>query len=195
MRPESSGAFKIKVTNRGAFSGRLTIQNKRYSWHGRLDHTGFARIPVLRRPIRPVVVTLNLDLIGMDGISGEVTDGDWISELRGFRASPGIINSDLRGKKILFDLINGDESFGSGTVQLNTMPKIRGRLSNGESLAHALTLYENGQSPFYFALSEGRAVLLGWMTLQNGPPPIVFGEFVFGTTNGFSEVIDMSPPK
>ncbi len=85
LRPESSGQFNLKVTGSGTFSGKLTMQNKSYPLSGQLDYLGRIKMPVLRRPLRPVVITLNLDLSGVAGITGEVTDGEWISELIGGR--------------------------------------------------------------------------------------------------------------
>ena len=69
------------MTSSGSFSGKLTIGGKTFALGGRLDYLGHIKLPVLRRPIKPVVVTLNLNLSGRNQISGEVTDGEWISGL------------------------------------------------------------------------------------------------------------------
>jgi hypothetical protein len=210
VRPETSGSFKLNVTSRGTFSGRLTIQNKNYPLHGQFDYSGFVRFPVLRSPRLPAVITLNLDLLGANGISGavtsaivtlvtndsttiETTHNGWGSVLHGNRmVSVPEFNSGLRNRELRFDLKSGEENFGSGVIHFNAT-RILGRLSSGELLNQTLFLSQNGQIPFYSSLNNGDTVLFGWLTLQNSLPPSVSGELVFGTTNGFSSLVDFVP--
>ena len=86
VAPESSGLFTLRVTSRGAFSGKLTLDGKHYRLHGRFDYLGRAKLAVLRRSLSPLAVTLNLDLInGTTEVTGAVTSGEWTSTLLGNR--------------------------------------------------------------------------------------------------------------
>jgi len=213
VRPQTSGSFKLNVTSRGTFSGRLTIQNKNYPLHGQFDYSGYAKVPVLRRPLLPAVATLNLDFLDTNKIGGEVisaivtnvivtnalatntvtTNIGWSSVLLGNRTVPiAEFNPDLRGDEFRFDLKSSEENFGSAVAQFDA-GRLRGRLSSGEPFSQTLSLSRNGRSPFYSSLNNGSAVLVGWLTLENSPRPALGGEIVFGTTTGLSAVMEIVP--
>ncbi|MEO6035241.1 MAG: Ig-like domain-containing protein, partial [Verrucomicrobiota bacterium] len=84
-RAESSGFVKLNLTQNGNFSGKITIAGRMFPIRGAFDFLGRAEIPVLRRPMVPVVVTLQLDLDQLTEITGEVTDGHWTSSLAAAR--------------------------------------------------------------------------------------------------------------
>ncbi|MEP6662566.1 MAG: Ig-like domain-containing protein [Verrucomicrobiota bacterium] len=87
-RPENSGVVLLQLTSRGSFSGRLTVNGRRFALSGQFDFMGHVRLPVLRRPIQPVVLDLQLDLQGTRAVEGTVSDGDWIANLNAAPAMP-----------------------------------------------------------------------------------------------------------
>jgi hypothetical protein len=189
VRPESSGSFKIRVTARGAFSGKLMMQKKIYALRGQLDHLGRARVPVLRRPIKPVVLTLDLDLDGMKEIIGEVTDGEWISKLRGGRIVSGAqAQAVLPRGEFAFNSISGETELGNGIAQINSAIKIRGNFFGENTFAATLFPLESGESAVCIFLKGGSPVVLGWLAWRDAARSPLAGHLILATTNLWTNV-------
>ena len=78
--PEGSGFLRATVSRSGSFSGFLIVDSRGYPFAGRLDYRGEATIPVVRRPLRPVVLHFTANLTNGSGqINGTATDGTWTS--------------------------------------------------------------------------------------------------------------------
>src|SRR5262249_40914778 len=51
FRPEDSGFFRLQLNAQGAFSGKVTLQEGDYAFHGRFDPFGNAQVGVVRRAL------------------------------------------------------------------------------------------------------------------------------------------------
>jgi len=194
VRPESSGIFKINLTARGAFSGKLTIQNKTYPMRGQLDHTGLIRFAILRRPMTNLALTLLFDMSGANKVTGGV-ESEWSSVLRGNRVvSVAELDPGLRGKQFQFDLAIDDEKVGEGNLKAASALKIRGRILD-ERFTQVLFPSASGESAFYRSWNRGGAVLLGWANVQNDPGALLRGDLILGTTNDFSARVNILPAR
>ena len=71
-----AGSFVLSLSSAGAFSGKITQGHKRYSFTGRFDINGDASIIILRPGLLPLNTHLLLDLLGVTGITGTMTDGN-----------------------------------------------------------------------------------------------------------------------
>ena len=194
VRPESSGIFKINLTARGAFSGKVTIQNKAYPMRGQLDYTGFIRFAILRRPMTNLALTLSFDMSGENSVTGSV-ESEWSSVLRGNRVvSIAELDPGLRGKLFQFDLAIDEEKVGDGNVKAASALKIRGRILD-ERFSQVLFPSASGESAFYFSWNRGGAVLLGWTAVQNDPDALLRGDLILGTANDFSARVSILPAR
>jgi hypothetical protein len=77
----SAGYFTAKVTDRGAYSGKLTLAGRAYVLSGGFDSAGRATATIARPGLSPLNVQLQVDLSGGDQIRGRVATGGWSAEL------------------------------------------------------------------------------------------------------------------
>jgi hypothetical protein len=167
VRATNSGFIKIQVTGRGKFSGKLTIDGRNFPLRGALDYLGNAEIPLLRRPISPVLVTLNLDLSGANGISGEVTDGNWVSALAAKKAlEDAIIAPRLRAanRSITFGVV-GEPLAPDALIEVR---KLRSSGAVGFGFSDS-TMKRN--SPTAFWASDNSAPFFFWF--DHSRPPVL----------------------
>lgn len=176
VRATNSGFIKLKVTSRGKFSGKLTLDGRNLRLHGALDYLGNAEIPLLRRPISPVLVTLNLDLSGANGISGEVTDGNWVSVLAAKKAlERAVIAPRLRtgNRSITFDVI-GELLSPDAVIEarkLRSSGAVSFRFTDSTTKKNSPTAFwaANNSAPFFFWFDHSRPPVLGNAHLNSEP--------------------------
>ncbi len=189
----SSGMIKLNVTGNGKYSGKLTIAEKSFPLRGQFDYRGYSKLPVLRRPIQPVVLAMNLDLDGQKGINGELTDGFWTSVVSAEHVTANSAGKNSSAGWFAFDLLNGNQSLGNGIAQLNQGVKISAHLSFSSTVVKRFTPTDSGSIPVYLPLRNGAEVLLGWLEFAHSPMVGIFGDLILGTTNGIAPVIMISP--
>ncbi|MBI3850258.1 MAG: immunoglobulin domain-containing protein [Verrucomicrobia bacterium] len=195
---KSSGFFSLHVDGFGAFSGGLVVDGGRSLFRGRFDAHGHVKVPVLRRQLAPVVLTLNLDLSNTTGrMDGQVTAGQWSAELRGDRCVfPALASSPLPTGAGPFLLRRHDNSMeiARGVAKINPFGRVRlrGSLSDGPKFNMTTFLTPNGDCPFYVSLQVGSETMIGWLNFANVSTP-VYGTNLFWVssgTNGFSFQLD-----
>ena len=167
VRPESSGFVKLAVTRRGSFSGKLTIAGRTFPLRGTFDYLGRARIPVLRRPAQPVLVTLQIDLNGLNQITGDVTDGHWISIL----SAEKVLNTATARERI--KQANSVFSFQSAPglsaetanvvfVNVGAGGALKFRLHrDGKTAFINSSLSHKNSAPIYFWMGDGQPPVIG----------------------------------
>jgi plastocyanin len=168
VRATNSGFIKIQVSSRGKFSGKLTLDGRNLPLRGALDYSGNAEIPLLRRPISPVLVTLNLDLSGANGISGEVTDGNWVSVLVAKKAlERAVIAPRLRtgNRSITFDVI-GEPLSPDAAIEvrkLRSSGAVSFRFTDSTTKKNSPTAFwaADNSAPFFFLFDRSRPPVLG----------------------------------
>jgi subtilisin family serine protease len=196
--PDNAGYFRLTVTAAGRFTGKLAMGGRRYGFHGTLDPSGDASVMVKRGKLKPLALTLHLDLVhGTDEIIGSVTDGDWTSELSGgrniFHAKS---NPARQAGARAFILARADESRATAATGLSTLSKsgaarVKGRLTDGRAFSAASLLTRDGDCPFYLSFSKGSEVVIGWLNFPASPAPTASGTvlWVRTGTNAFAATL------
>ena len=171
VTPESSGFLRITVNRSGTFSGSLVIDRRSYPFFGRLDARGMSDIPVLRRPLRPVVIHFEARLPEAVRVYGTVTDGSWIASFNMRRKS-----TLQRTRQLLFNRYLAFMRIGSETNSDEV--ELAGVLPNG-ALIFRLAADRNrfsipafpandafaGETPVYFPKRRGQLPVLGYAHL------------------------------
>jgi hypothetical protein len=121
-------------------------------------------------------VTLQVDVSNTNRLTGTVTDGVWLADLRGNRALFSVTNASpfagnytlaLRGTNGGPLLPEGD-GFGRATVSSAGQIKLTGVLADAAKLTQTATVSENGEWPLYVSLYGGQGQVIGWLTFTNG---------------------------
>ena len=82
----NAGSFKVNVSARGTFVGRLTVGTAKYTFRGKFDSSGAITATAKRFRQPSLSVQLSLDLFGNTGrIDGVITDSLWTAMLEGHR--------------------------------------------------------------------------------------------------------------
>lgn len=187
---QSSGAFALKLTTKGTFSGTLQNGAARYSLSGKFDLSGHARLTNGPRSMNPMYVDLQLEMnLGADRLSGTVSNALWSAGLAGDRA---VFNAKTNRAPqtgqytMILPGTAGDtnEPAGDGFAMLTVGTAGQVRLaisfSEGTKASQASTLSKNGQWPLYVPLYSGQGSVVSWMTITNpGPDSVLGGELVW----------------
>jgi hypothetical protein len=176
--PESSGSFRMQLGSSGAFSGNLVMGGRSFPFHSRFNPGGDATLALLRRGLRPVVLTMQLDLTrGTGELSGFVTNvaGKNVvaSRLTAQRTVSGITGpapyqAAVRRFLIEQQQANGLVPVGNATVRIGPTGLVRftGRLGEGWRFVCASGVGQDGSVPFYVSLSGGAESMMGWVRLS-----------------------------
>lgn len=177
IRQNSAGSFKMSVSARGAYSGRLQIGPSRYSFSGRLDsllqitkiiHRPDPGAPVLELSLGPGPETGEL--------VGQVTDRVWVSSLLAFRAvfKAQSHPAPYAGSYTL--IVPGQDDnpafpaghgFGGVRVDRGGVVYFAGILADGNRMTESTLVSGNGLWPFYIPLHSGKQSVMGWMAFTN----------------------------
>jgi hypothetical protein len=171
---ESSGAIVATVTSAGAFSAKLRLAGRSYSFSGELSVTGEAVKTLQRRGLSPL--TLQLDLGLTNGpLTGAISDGTWTADLVADAAVYSTANPAPQAGKYTL-LIPGSENasaqpggngFGAVTVSDTGNVTFSGILGDGTPVSSTGIVSSEGQWPFYASLYGGKGSILGWLTFTN----------------------------
>ena len=193
--PEVTGSFTLQVGGFGAFTGSLILNGTRSSFQNQFNAAGHAQFAVLRPSLRPVAVTLELDLTnGTDTIQGSVTDGSPTNLLSGNRVVfIAQSNPAPQAGVHLFSLQRLDrasepEAAVAATISAAGGAAFRGRLRDGRSFSLATALAKDGSAPFYLPLSRGTEIVAGWFRFGEDSSTPVAGtvNWMMSGTNGFA---------
>ena len=171
LQPQSSGAFKLSVSTRGAYSGSLQLGTVKLPFSGLLDPSSHAAIQVPRKNANALVVTFSLG--PSNQVNGSVSDGTWTANLYGEQLMsrspakyPGKYAMVIQGNTAASpSLGNG---FGVFTAGSGATVKFAGALADGTKLSQGAAFTQTGKWPFYVSLYSGNGLAMGWLTLANG---------------------------
>jgi subtilisin family serine protease len=179
VTPDNSGAFRLNVTKKGRFTGRILNQGRGHGFHGQFDATGNVSLTVKRGSRTPLTVSLRVNLVQPnDEVAGLVTDGSWSSDLSGAR---NVFNGRLNPAQqaglhpfVLQPANNPAVTAATGTSHIarNGFATVHGRLSNGPSFRVASSLAKNGDCPFYVSLNHGGEIVIGWLNFASQAPNV-----------------------
>jgi uncharacterized delta-60 repeat protein len=168
--PESSASLSLAVTRSGAFSGTVQQAAKRYSISGHFGADGMATLSVSRGKAAPLAVTLRL---GVDGLSGTLSDGVWSSQLTARGAAGSSFGQAGRFTMILSGLWQATNApsghgFGAVTLSQNGQISVAGTLADGTRFSQSVLLTRAGRWPLYLPLYQGGGLAVGWLAMTNG---------------------------
>jgi hypothetical protein len=177
---QSAGLLTAKLSGSGGFSGKLLSAGKSYSLSGHFSATGFSSNLVSRSGLSPLTVLLQLDLVGADSMTGQVSDGTWIAGLAANRSTfNAMTNPAPQAGRYTFaippiaDSLDdpGGAGFGSVTVTAAGAVQVSGVLGDGTKITQSAILSKDGQWAFYVPLYSGNGSDFGWQTFFSMPFP------------------------
>ncbi|MEI7729643.1 MAG: immunoglobulin domain-containing protein [Verrucomicrobiota bacterium] len=167
----NSGAVKLTMTDKGAFSGQLTYQGKVYPLAGAFDVSGVATANIARGNDPALQVWLNLDLNAGGGMTGTINQGtNWSSALRA-----GLVLKQAQVKTSYSVAVVLDPTGTNvGTLNLSVQPSglvtLTGTLADGTKLTGSLPLTTKHEVVLYQTLYVGKGLWLGYLSLANPNP-------------------------
>lgn len=173
----TSGRVDFKIsTARGAYSGKLNLFGKYYSFSGSFDDQHWTHtVATPKGGGTPLEITAQLSTVNnTPEFAGSVSDGNWTVPLRGYKLpfdtvknrSPlagqytmALVNTNVSGPGLL---PNGN-GFGALSLGAGGNVKLTGRTAEGTPFSHAAGLSQGGEWPLYVVLPKGRGAIFGWM--------------------------------
>ena len=190
---ETSGIFSYKLSNRGKFSGKLTMAGESSSFSGQFDMDLQAQLTVARKTHgASIVITLQLAL-DSDRVTGQVSRGAQTSAVEGYRATFSSTDPtpEFDGNyTIAFpgsaDAASSPFGLGFGLVSVSTAGavKFKGALADGVAATQIMPLAANGQWPLYISLYKGQGSIFGWLTFVDSGNSDVSGLLLWTKPSG-----------
>lgn len=179
VRHQSSGAFLIKASDSGAYSGTLQLAGQTLRVSGAFNPQRVVTNSISRKNLPALTVELAFDHQQPPrALYGRLTDGTWTAPLFGtpldFNASTnpaptaGRYTMVFPGTDDHFTVPGGD---GYGVVSVDAAGKLKltGALPDGTKLSHASVVNTAALWPFYLALYKKSGSAIGWLSFTNEP--------------------------
>ncbi len=172
----NSGSFLLSVTSAGGISGALDLGGQSVTLSGKFGLDGTTSIVSERSHGESSLTTaLQLDFTNQS-VSGSVTDGSFVSQLRGDRDAFSVAHN-ATGFSGLYTLIipgtndptAGPYGVSCGTVGVSSLGAITfaGKLADGTSIIQSSVVSKDGYWPLYVNLYSGKGSLWGWNLFTN----------------------------
>ena len=170
----SAGYFSAVITDKGAFTAKLSQGGRTYSFSGRFDATGRSTNGLARSGGTPLIVSLQLDPAG-DQIRGHIKGASFAAELLAAHSVYGassrcpqagsytlVIPGNLPGT-----VSPGGDSIGA--VRVDALGNIQwtGTLADGTKVTQKSAISKEGVWPLYASLYNGSGCVLGWVQFAN----------------------------
>jgi hypothetical protein len=173
---ETSGYFSATVAGNGIISGQVKIAGAPTHFSTILRADGGATLELKRHDLSSLVLTVQVDLSGLEMLTGTVGDQNntfhaqltaWRAGLSSSRsaanyhgyytwAMPGVAGNAPAGY-----------SYGTATIAAAGGVRLSLFLSDGTTTTAAGSLSTNGQMPLYVSLYGGKGSLLSWLSFTN----------------------------
>lgn len=177
VRHESSGAFLIKTTVGGAYSGTLELAGAKFRLAGSFATNRTATQILPRKGLPSLMLSLRLDECTPPlTLDGSVSDGDWTAPLLGYplsyhaKTNPAL----TAGRYVLSfpgseDPTNQPAGHGWGILTVSTAGKLKlkGALADNTKLTDGSSIGEAGLWPFYVPFPRNGGSLIGWIAFTN----------------------------
>jgi hypothetical protein len=163
----------MQVSVQGAYSGKLQLGAKNYSFGGHLSPQSQATNQIARQGTSPLTLTLNVDA---DKVSGQLTDNNWIADLHGKRAVFNARTNPAPYSGSYTLIVPGQQNssylpmgsgYGTARVDGNGAVRFTGALADGTKISQSATISSDGQWPLYASLYSGKGLIIGWLTFSN----------------------------
>jgi len=178
VQHESSGDFRLRVTSAGTYNAVLRLAGRRYSAKGKLDLEGKATNVIARFGTSSLMIHWNVDLHGLDRVTGSVSDGLWLSELVGDRAlfnastNPALLSGSYTFVLPINPSMGAPHGDGWGTLKVSTggLGLGTGSLPDSTKFRYRVPISKNGAWPLYAPLYLGKGSLIGWLHFDTNAP-------------------------
>jgi hypothetical protein len=171
----SAGSFALTVNGKGKFSGHLTMGNLHLGFNGAFDAGGSSEVSIRRGAY---VLDLQVDPSDSDHITGNLTDGNFNSQLDGDRqtfdgrhsvpAQVGRYTMLIPGNAGDTNGGAGGDSFASVVVTKSGRIQMSGSLADGTSVSQSAPISKNGRWPLYVPAYGGKGMLYSWVFVGAG---------------------------
>jgi hypothetical protein len=184
----SSGYFTASTSDRGAYSGRLTLAGRAYGLSGHFDSAGRATNVLARSRQSPLIVHLQLDLGGGDQIRGLVSDTNWTASLVADRLvyNASKYPASQWGNYTMVVPGMGECGDGIATVKVDKGGNVQwsATLADGTKASQNTTLSRLGIWPLYASLYNGAGEVIAWIQFTNQPASDLSGQTIWFKPGG-----------
>jgi cyclophilin family peptidyl-prolyl cis-trans isomerase len=180
---DRAGYLALILTDRGTYSGKLTLEGKPIAIKGQFNAEGAVPTQrIIRNGSNDLILKMYLDSTnGTCQLTGTVSQlsGSWVSRLVADQARFNIATNPATQAGTYTFMIPGvsgasDKPAGSsyGTVKIDGNGKITlaGSLADGSKLVQKTVLSKDGMWPFFVPLYTGKGLAIGWLDLVTGNP-------------------------
>jgi plastocyanin len=171
---DTAGYFSATVSGSGVISGQIRNAGVLSGFASTLHADGSATMPVRRRNQSPLVLTLQMDLTGLQVLTGTVSDGTSDASLVAVRAGFGASERATAYEGYYTWAMPGAPeagpagySYGTARVGAAGAVHLSVFLSDGRSAVASGALSSGGQAPLYLSLYGGKGAFLSWLTFTN----------------------------
>lgn len=180
-----SGSVTIATTGKGSFTAKLALGGKSYSFSGLFDSAG-----ANTTKLGLLTINLLLDLHGGNQITGQISNGSWVSSLQANRAVFSASNPTQLSGNYTMVIQSGNAPMGNGigTLNVNTSGNVTWQLilPDGTKADGKTTLSQGGAWPLYSAPYKGGGLVIGWMQFSGSASDGFSGQCVWTKPTGAS---------
>ena len=161
----NSGYITVTTTarkNTGSFTAKLQLGTQKYSFSGVFDANG-----AYSAKLGTLSINLSLDLAGNDRITGQISNGDWTSQVLANRAVFSRTHPTSLAGHYTMIIQPGDGIAGNGigilSVDASGNVKCSVTLPDGTKLSQSTTLSKTGAWPLFAVPYKSGGVAVGWL--------------------------------
>ncbi len=175
---ETSGWFSATVTSKGVLGGQVKIAGVASTFSTKLQANGGATMEVPRHDHDSLVLTLRLDMSGLETLTGTVADSSntFNAQLTAYRAGFSATNHALAYEGYYTwampaapGIAPAGNSYGTATVTAAGGVQLSLVLGDGATATAAGSLSASGLMPLYVSLYNGKGSLLAWLSFIKSP--------------------------
>ncbi|MEI6084375.1 MAG: immunoglobulin domain-containing protein, partial [Verrucomicrobiota bacterium] len=183
----SSGYFTVAVAANGSFTAALRAGADRIKFKGMFDAAG--RVVATGLGKRKLSVSMQ---ISQEGLTGSVTDGQWIATVQGdrngfdpasnpapFAGAYGLVVPQAATLQDAGADTEHDATTGSVTVDVRGGVRFAGTLLNNLKATQTTALSKNGNWPFYVVLPRHQGIAIGWINFDGTAPAVATGTLLW----------------
>jgi hypothetical protein len=173
VRASSAGAFSVTLNAKGSYTGRLLLQNRHYSFSGKLSATGEGTNSLSRGHEAPLLLNLAFGSGNeTNQVFGTLSDGVSVANLTGDKAQfnsrsnpcvwAGNYTLVIPGSADNPSLPAGD-SFSTVRVSSSGQATAAIALADNTKVTQSATISADGSWPLYATVGGGQGSIIGWL--------------------------------
>lgn len=168
---QTSGFVTLKVTKKGAFTGKLNLGRTKIPLQGRIDTAGIATLKAQKKKLE-IGLQLDFDESGTGTVAGTATAQNG-SSLNVFAYKvpvfPSGQSSPHKGSYTVLLPTDSNQGTGYGTMKVSKTgsAKFALKLPDGTKASHSAVISSDGRWPLYGTFGKRPGALLGWVEFQD----------------------------